>query len=121
MHRLAWKFIFPINRSIAAVSVYAVGIIKPSMPGNNWIVSDGVSANQKQRKISAKEQTVIIMLKNVFAEGLQLLYLSRILQSQISVISLTIHQKASKVSSGQYRVVMDIMVWPGRRFLFCIL
>jgi hypothetical protein len=71
--RLAWSDakasmevdIFPWTGSIAAVSVTAVGIVESIAPGNNWIVPDGIRTNQKQRKILAKEQTVIATLKNV--------------------------------------------------------
>jgi hypothetical protein len=73
--RLAWSDakvgmkvdIFPSTGSIAVVSVSAIGVIKSITPGNNWIVPDRISANQNQRKISAKEQTVI----NVIAQSVR--------------------------------------------------
>jgi hypothetical protein len=47
------------------VLVRAVGIIKPITPENNWIFPDGISANQKQRLILAKEQNIIVTIENV--------------------------------------------------------
>jgi hypothetical protein len=83
--RLAWSDakvgmevdIFPSTGSVAAVSVSAIGVIKSITPGDNWIVPAGISANQNQRKISSKEQTVIVTLKQVFAAGLKVPYFTR--------------------------------------------
>jgi hypothetical protein len=84
--RLAWSDakvgmevdIFPSTGSVTAVSVSAIGVIKSITPGDNWIVPVGISdANQKQRKISSKEQTLLVTLKQVFAAGLKVPYFTR--------------------------------------------
>jgi hypothetical protein len=69
--------VFPSTGSIAVVLVNAVGVIKSITPGHNWIVPDRINANQNQRKISAKEQTVIVTLNKVFAKGLKVPHFTR--------------------------------------------
>ena len=69
--------IFPATGSIAAVSVCAVGVIKSITPGTNWIVPDGLATNQKQRRLSQKEQTLIVTLQKVYAAGLKIPYVTR--------------------------------------------
>jgi hypothetical protein len=73
--------VFPSTGAISALSVSAIGTIKSVNPGDTWIVPPGPNTKQTKRTVSSSNDTVIVTVFKVFARGLKVPRVTKILDN----------------------------------------
>jgi hypothetical protein len=101
--------IFPSTGAISALSVSAVGTIKSVNPGDTWIVPPGLNTKQTKRTVSSSDGTVIVTVSKVFARGLKVPRVTKILDKSNEKSNLTIGELAENAGySTPFDVALSV-------------